>query len=540
MLEMRQSTLNDTAAWDALAVKLPTYDREAVTAQTKATPTWVHFGAGNIFRGFVAVLQQQLLNNGDASTGIIAADTFDYDIINKVFAPFDNLTMAVTLNADGTTNREIVGSIVESLCADSSDAVAMARFTEIFTAQSLQMVSVTITEKGYALTRTDGSYLPVVAADIADGPTKARHVMSMIAALLWTRFNAGALPIAIVSMDNCSHNGEKLQASVLRLAKEWAEKGFVGADFIAYLSDATKVSFPWTMIDKITPRPHEMVRKLLASDGIANMEPFVTSKNTYVAGFVNAERPQYLVIEDSFPNGRPALEKAGAYLTDRETVNNTERMKVTTCLNPLHTAMAPYGCLLNYGLVSEAMKDPELVALVKRLGYVEGLPVVIDPKIIDPKAFIDEVINERLPNPFMPDEPCRLATDISQKMGIRFGETMISYFNQSTTDGLKSLVALPLGIAGWLRYLLGVDDNGAPMEISSDPLLEELQAQLSTVEFGNPASYHGQLKKILGNRSIFNIDYTENSVGGKIERMFVELIAGKGAVRATLQKYLTE
>ena len=243
--------------------------------------------------------------------------------------------------------------------------------------------------------------------------------MSMVAALLLERFQNGAYPLAVVSMDNCSHNGEKLQTSVMTVAKAWLEKGFVGQDFIDYLSDETKITFPWSMIDKITPRPHKIVEESLEKDGIEGMTPIVTSKNTFIAAFVNAERPQYLVVEDKFPNGRPALEKAGVYMTDRETVNKTERMKVTTCLNPLHTAMSVYGCMLGYDLICAEMKDEDIVALIKRLGYVEGLPVVVDPKILNPKAFIDEVIEQRLPNPFMPDTPQRIATDTSQKVGIR-------------------------------------------------------------------------------------------------------------------------
>ena len=107
-------------------------------------------------------------------------------------------------------------------------------------------------------------------------------------------------------MDNCSHNGEKLQSSVMTVAKAWAEKGFVGQDFIDWLSDETKVSFPWSMIDKITPRPHKIVEEALVKDGIEDMTPIVTGKNTFIAAFVNAERPQYLVVEDKFPQRPPA------------------------------------------------------------------------------------------------------------------------------------------------------------------------------------------------------------------------------------------
>ena len=109
----------------------------------------------------------------------------------------------------------------------------------------------------------------------------------------------------------------------------------------------------------------------------------VTSKNTYIAPFVNAEECEYLVIEDAFPNGKPALDKGGIIFTDRATVDKVEKMKVCTCLNPLHTALAIYGCLLGYTLISEEMKNPLLKNMVEVIGYKEGLPVVVNPGILD-------------------------------------------------------------------------------------------------------------------------------------------------------------
>ena len=531
------SLVRQKAEWEKLGVRLPAFDHAAMTAATKAHPVWVHFGAGNIFRGFIAALQQRLLNEGLADRGIIAADTFDYDIIDKIYAPYDNLTMMVTLNPDGTTSREIIGSVAEALRADSSDPAMMARFKEIFTDPGLQMLSFTITEKGYALYRPDGSLMPVVQADMDEGPEHARHAMSMVAALLYERFQAGQYPLAVVSMDNCSHNGEKLQSSVMTVAEAWKKKGFVGQDFLDYLQDERKIAFPWSMIDKITPRPHQMVEESLAKDGIEGMAPIVTSKNTFIAAFVNAERPQYLVVEDKFPNGRPPLEKAGVYLTDRDTVNKTERMKVTTCLNPLHTAMSVYGCMLGYTLICDEMKDADIVALIKRLGYVEGLPVVVDPGILDPKDFIDEVVGQRLPNPFMPDAPQRIATDTSQKVGIRFGETIKSYIAEGRD--LNTLVSIPLALAGWLRYLLAVDDEGKAFEVSADPLKDDLQAKLAGIEVGKPGTYQGQLKSILSNASIFGVDLTATPLAAKIEAYFVAELAGPGAVRKTLHEALS-
>ena len=535
-MKVNLASLQDRAGWEKAGVRLPKYDIMEMRRKTAEAPIWVHFGAGNIFRAFIAALQQRLLDEGLSDRGIIAADTFDVDNIRMIYGGYDNLTMSVTLNADATIDKEIVASVSEALVAQPTEEKDYARLLEIVAAPSLQMISFTITEKGYALRQIDGNYMKVVAEDLANGPEKARHAMAIVTALLYHRYQNGKKPIAVVSMDNCSHNGEKLQSSIMEVAHAWQVNGFVPADFIRWLSDETQVSFPWSMIDKITPRPAPEIQRMLEESGIEGMAPLETPRGTFVAPFVNAEKAQYLVIEDKFPNGRPPLEKAGVYFTDRDTVNKTERMKVTTCLNPLHTALAVYGCLLGYTLIREEMKDEDLVKLIRRLGYQEGLPVVTDPGILSPKAFIDEVMEERLPNPFMPDAPQRIATDTSQKVGIRFGETIKSYLAENRS--MDELVSLPLAIAGWLRYLLAVDDKCNAMPLSGDPLLPELQKQLSGIELGKPETVGAKLKPILKNSLIFGSDLTVTPLADRIEEYFLEEIAGPGAVRATLRRHL--
>lgn len=535
-MKLTLNGIKETAAWETAGIKLPSYSIEAVAEETKKAPVWVHFGAGNIFRIFIGGLADRLITQGEMKKGITCVETFDFDVVDKIYKPYDNLVLAVTLKADGSTDKQVIGSLTEAIKAQANVPEEWNRLKEIFTDRGLQMISFTITEKGYALKNAEGNYFPFIQADIENGPEKPGSAMAVVCALLFERFKAGKYPLAVVSMDNCSHNGEKLQNSILTMAKEWEEKGFVGADFVAYLSDETQISFPWSMIDKITPRPADSVCKELEKIGVEDIAPVITSKKTYIAPFVNAEGPQYLVIEDKFPNGRPALEKAGVYMTDRDTVNKVERMKVTTCLNPLHTALAVYGCVLGYTLIADEMKDKELNKLVHEIGPVEGMPVVTDPGILSPKDFVDEVINVRIPNPFMPDTPQRIATDTSQKVGIRYGETIKSYV--AKYGDAKKLTAIPLAIAGWCRYLLGVQDDGKEFERSSDPMLAELTEAMKGIELGKPETYHGQLKGILSNENIFGIDLYKAGIGEKIEEMFLEEIEGPGAVRKVLKKYM--
>ncbi len=530
--------VNYDASWKEKGYELPEYDREQISKNTKENPTWIHFGAGNIFRGFPAAGLQKILNSKAYEKGVIVAEGFDYEIIEKAYQPFDNLSLLVVLKSNGTIEKRVIGSVTESLVADSTNAKDWERLKEIFKNPSLQMASFTITEKGYSLVNSQGDYLDAVSNDFREGPKQPGNIMGKVTALLFERYQNGGYPIAMVSMDNCSHNGDKLFAAVETYAKNWVNHGFAEEGFLRYINDSARVTFPWSMIDKITPRPDDKVKQMLEKDGFEDTDLIITSKNTYTAPFVNAEETEYLVIEDTFPNGRPPLEKAGFLFTDRETVDKVEKMKVCTCLNPLHTALAVYGCLLSYHTIWEEMRDPELSKLVNKIGYVEGMPVVINPGVLDPQDFIDAVIQRRLPNPFMPDAPQRIATDTSQKIPIRFGETIKAYVK---SDHLKvtDLTFIPLAIAGWCRYLMGIDDEGNEFIPSPDPMLAELQGYVKDIQLGDKLR-KDTLKPILSNDKIFAVDLYRVGLGEKIEDMFEELIAGKGAVRATLKKYLKE
>ncbi|MCL2322004.1 MAG: mannitol dehydrogenase family protein [Oscillospiraceae bacterium] len=443
---------------------------------------WIHFGAGNIFRGFIAALHQELLDKKITDTKLIAADGYDFEIIDKIYKPYKNKTELVILRGDGYFEHSVIDSISESLVASPERKSDWDRLCKLFASSDLQMVSFTITEKGY--TKLENS------------------TIGTLCDLMLHRYESGALPVALVSMDNYSHNGDRLKECLISIAQNRNKPGFV-----EYLSDPEKVSFPLTMIDKITPNPSPIVQKMLQDKGLKDMNIIKTAKGTIVAPFVNAEKTQYLVVEDWFPNGREPLEKAGVIFTHREIVDKVEKMKVCACLNPLHTALAIFGCLLGFKSIAMEMKDDDLRTLVERMGYEEELPVALDPGVLNPKEFLETVLNERLPNPNLPDTPQRIACDTSQKLPIRFGEAIKLYGNKAC-----NLKFIPLVLAAWLRYRQAIDDEGNPMELSPDPACPE---------------------------DIFSLVY---AIGGemlkdKIDSYYNEM-QGNGAVRACLMRIL--
>ena len=514
----------NAAEWESKGYQLPKFNIKEVREKTAKEPTWVHFGGGNIFRAFPAAILNDALNTGKYDRGVIVAETFDFEVIDKAYAPYNNLSLCVNLCSDGSIEKKVIASVTEALKADPQFP-DWQRLVDIFKTPSLQMISFTITEKGYTYNE----------ADLARGMSPL-FAMGKVCALLYERYKAGQLPLTVQSMDNCSHNGDKVKAGVFAYAERWVKDGLVPEAFLAYLKDEKKITFPWSMIDKITPRPHEKVKEMLAADGFDDNNYIETEKHTFTAPFVNAEEVQYLVIEDHYTNGRPPLDLGGALYTTRETVDKVETMKVTTCLNPLHTAMSIYGCMLGYTLISAEMADEDLRPFIQKIGYMEAMPVVVDPGVLNPYEFIGAVINRRLPNPFMPDAPQRIAMDTSQKLPIRFGETLKKYIARGLDK--SNLVLIPLTLAGYARYLKGIKDDGTAFEPSPDPMLAELQAIVAPLEIGKPEQDWSPLKKLYTRKDVFGLDLYEAGLGEQIEGMVKELYAGPGAVRATLHKYV--
>ena len=131
-MRLNEQGLLDRAEWEGKGYALPEYDREAVKAATYENPFWIHFGAGNIFRAFQANVVQNLLNEGALDRGLVVAEGFDYEIIEKMNRPHDDYGILVTLKADGSVAKTVVGSVVESHILDSENDAEFGRLKEIF------------------------------------------------------------------------------------------------------------------------------------------------------------------------------------------------------------------------------------------------------------------------------------------------------------------------------------------------------------------------------------------------------------------------
>ena len=127
-MKLNRESIKDAAGWQAIGIDVPSYDVDKIAENTSKAPVWVHFGVGNIFRIFIGGIADKLISEGISDKGIICAETFDYDIVNKIYEPYDNLVLAVTLKADGSTDKSVIGSLAEAVPANVNDEKSWNKF----------------------------------------------------------------------------------------------------------------------------------------------------------------------------------------------------------------------------------------------------------------------------------------------------------------------------------------------------------------------------------------------------------------------------
>lgn len=411
------------------------YDRSAVT------PGIVHLGIGAFHRAHMAAYVDSLLAK-NPGWGIIGASLRRPDT-RDALQPQDFLYTLAIRDASGTRPR-IIGSILDVLDANAQ----RAQLIETMADPAIRIVSLTVTEKGYCHDPSTGELdesHPDIVHDLAhpDAPISAPGI---IVAALALRQQRGLIPFTVMSCDNLPSNGKTAGRIVRRLA----ELRGVGTELTNYVQT---VSFPSTMIDRIVPATtdsdRDMVRQLT---GLDDAWPIMTEPFTQ------------WVIEDHFPAGRPPFETVGAQLV--EDVEPFELMKLRM-LNGSHSTMAYLGYLSGYQYVNEAIADAGIHKMVQGLMTDEAMPTLpMDWAILE--AYRDQLL-ARFANPALKHRTWQIAMDGTQKLPQRLLGTIRDRLEKG-----QSIQRLALGVAAWMRYVTGIDEQGQPIEVK-DPLAGRLR-----------------------------------------------------------------
>ncbi len=415
------------------AVHRPTYDRDRLETGI------VHLGVGAFHRAHQAVYSDDVLTAGDMRWGTLGASLRATDT-RDALAPQDFLYTVSERDADGERLR-IIGSLREILVAPENPTTLI----EAMSAPSVKIVSLTVTEKGYCHDPATGDLdedHPDIRHDLAH-PEQIRSAPGFLAAALRLRRERGLQPFTVLCCDNLPSNGTTVRKVVTRMAS------LTDRDFGQYVGD--HVAFPATMVDRIVPATTEIDRaRIAAAIGQTDSWPVMT------------ERYSQWVIEDRFPQGRPAW--AATFVSD---VAPFEQMKLRL-LNGAHSSLAYLGYLAGHETVSGAMSDPALSHFVEHLMNNEVTPTLAVPASMDLAAYKQALLH-RFRNPSLLHRTWQIAMDGSQKLPQRLLGT--------ARDRLRSghsIDALALGIAAWMRYVTGIDEQGGPIDVR-DPLRDELR-----------------------------------------------------------------
>jgi fructuronate reductase len=411
-----------------LAAALP-YDRSAVT------PGIVHLGLGAFSRAHLASYVDRVLGD-DPSWGIVGASLRRPDT-KEALAPQDFLYTLAVRSAAGTTTR-VIGSLLSVLDARRQREELLAAMAD----PRVRIVSLTVTEKGYchhpATGRLDPNH-PDIINDIAH-PEAPISAPGLIVRAIDLRRKAGIAPFTVLSCDNLPANG----LTTARIVSEFA--ALRNSAFSEYIRN--KVAFPSCMVDRIVPATTETDRRLvMEATGLYDAWPVVTEPFTQ------------WVVEDDFPAGRPNFEAVGVeFAAD---VRPFELMKLRM-LNGSHSTIAYLGYLAGYELVSEAIADPAFRMLIHDL-MTEEVMATLPEGLSDLRCYRDSLL-ERFANPTLKHRTSQIAMDGSQKLPQRLLGTI-----RDRLARRLPVVRLSLGVAGWMRYVSGVDEHGRAIEVR-DPL----------------------------------------------------------------------
>ncbi|WP_445335892.1 mannitol dehydrogenase family protein [Citrobacter koseri] len=471
-------------------VLTPRYDRQQL--QTRI----VHFGFGAFHRAHQALLTDRVLNAQGGDWGICEISLFSGDRLMSQLREQNHLYTVLEKGANGN-QAIIVGAVKECLNAKLD---SLATIIEKFCEPQVAIVSLTITEKGYCIDPATGSLdvsNPRIIHDMQH-PTEPHSAPGILVEALHRRRERGLSPFTVLSCDNIPDNGHVVKNAVLGMAEKRA------AELAAWIQQ--HVSFPGTMVDRIVPAAtEESLDEITRELGVA--DPCAISCESFIQW----------VIEDNFVAGRPQWEVAGVQMVDD--VLPWEQMKLRM-LNGSHSFLAYLGYLAGFQHISDCMQDSAFREAAYRLMMNEQAPTLRITNV-DLSRYAASLI-ERFANPALKHRTWQIAMDGSQKLPQRMLEGIREHLTRGSNWPL-----LALGVAGWMRYVSGVDDTGATIDIR-DPLSEKIRL---LVESSSDAE---RVSALLSLQEVFGTDLVKNPLFVQAIEQAWRRIAQHGAHQAVI------
>lgn len=446
-------------------VALPQYDRSRIKAGI------LHLGIGAFHRAHQAFYTEAVLNQYGGDWGIIGCSLRSTNVRDQL-APQDGLYTLVERTGN-SEKIQLVGAVIQNIVGPENPS----ELVRLMAQPNIKIVSLTITEKGYchdpATGELDNSH-PDIVHDLKNF-SQPKSAIGFLVAALDARFEADEKSFTVLSCDNFSNNGKMLEKIVLQFAEKISKPlaGWIAAN----------TCFPATMIDRIVPTTSNEDRNQIES-----------SLGMRDAGMVITEPFSQWVIEDKFSNGRPQWEKVGALLVNSDDVHVFEKIKLRL-LNGSHFIMAYTGYLSGFNYISELMDDPAFVNMVRSYMMNEAGATLTSPAGFNIATYHQQLLN-RFANKALKHRTSQIAMDGSQKLPQRLLESLRT---QLKHNGQINIICL--GVAAWIRYITGVDEQGNAIAVA-DPLAQELRALCEA----NKGDARTLVHKIVSLQKIFGKD----------------------------------
>ncbi len=481
----------------SLSIPVPSYDRSQVRVGI------VHFGVGGFHRAHQAMYIDQLMEQGKAlDWGICGVGVMPFDLKMKEAMQSQDCLYTLVLKApDGSWEPRIIGSIVQYLYAPDDPQAVIEKMADPAT----RIVSLTVTEGGYNFHPVTGKFddtNPAVRADLAPGAVPAT-TFGLITEALVRRRSRGIEPFTVMSCDNIQGNGHMAQEVFTAFARlrdpelgEWVE---------------TKVQFPNSMVDRITPVTTDEDRTQISERyGVEDAWPVVCEPFTQWA------------LEDKFPSGRPPFEDVGVQVVPD--VVPYELMKLRL-LNASHQALCYFGYLAGYRLVHEVAQDRLFANFLLDYMNREATPTLAPVPGIDLDAYKLQLI-ERFSNAAVRDTVARLCAESSD----RIPKWLLPVIQENLAAGRDVTLSAAI-VASWARYAEGVDEQGEPITVV-DRLADTLQ-EIAAQQQDNPLAFveNRELFGDLASQPDFTEPYlnTLNSLHTKGSRATLEALATRSS-----------